>query len=205
MRRKHPRLRGEDSAKRSSTTASFETPPLTRGRRTLRDPEAARFGNTPAYAGKTMLERTKSAHARKHPRLRGEDHGKAVGKGRPRETPPLTRGRPYDAPPSTRRVRKHPRLRGEDVIKVDRALALVETPPLTRGRQARRRDDPEDRGNTPAYAGKTRRGIPLIAHLWKHPRLRGEDQAVHIRRRMRMETPPLTRGRLSFAMVTRPY
>ena len=52
-RGKHPRLRGEDRVPWGAGPPLVETPPLTRGRladilRTTR-----KFGNTPAYAGKT--------------------------------------------------------------------------------------------------------------------------------------------------------
>ena len=70
---KHPRLRGEDSREIACTMSRQETPPLTRGRLCGSKAPRFRFGNTPAYAGKTALPIEKS---RRFP-----------------ETPPLTRGR----------------------------------------------------------------------------------------------------------------
>ena len=134
----------------------METPPLTRGRPSRPHPTSNAYGNTPAYAGKTILR-----------------HG-------------------YETV-----LKKHPRLRGEDVIKVDRALALVETPPLTRGRPQLLSPDAVERGNTPAYAGKTLRGFRSLSFSRKHPRLRGEDAPISRSPPMKAETPPLTRGRLA--------
>ena len=90
---KHPRLRGEDAPKPSPNGPLEETPPLTRGRRDYGVKKAAAEGNTPAYAGKTTLEKPHLKRFEKHPRLRGEDSPrKYTGEVRP-ETPPLTRGR----------------------------------------------------------------------------------------------------------------
>ena len=75
-------------------------------------------------------------------------------------------------------LRKHPRLRGED-------LYIHGVPPM-------------HFGNTPAYAGKTRKHDPDVLVLKKHPRLRGEDFATTSLSSRTSETPPLTRGRLFF-------
>ena len=50
-------------------------------------------------------------------------------------------------------------------------------------------------GNTPAYAGKTHTVRLDNGVLEKHPRLRGEDMTMRVRRSAVRETPPLTRGR----------
>ena len=133
------------------------------------------------------------------------------------ETPPLTRGR-HKANLSASRIRrntpayagktpweqrgslrgwKHPRLRGEDPLNGAGNFPVMETPPLTRGRLENRRTPKRNIGNTPAYAGKTRGGNLGEKVLRKHPRLRGEDTLSIVRTVAMMETPPLTRGRLS--------
>ena len=91
--KKHPRLRGEDFWRRNLWVQIPETPPLTRGRRTLRHPASSSTGNTPAYAGKTSRRRKPSRSSRKHPRLRGEDGKRGYASSSSGETPPLTRGR----------------------------------------------------------------------------------------------------------------
>ena len=70
---KHPRLRGEDLAKKVKEKEERETPPLTRGRLLMKFYEAMKIGNTPAYAGKTMTFAAVATSTEKHPRLRGED------------------------------------------------------------------------------------------------------------------------------------
>ena len=74
-RRKHPRLRGEDSCRHCREARVKETPPLTRGR--------LRSGVTTTPS------------AWKHPRLRGEDPGTGITLILSIETPPLTRGRRF--------------------------------------------------------------------------------------------------------------
>ena len=92
---------------------------------------------------------------------------------------------------------KHPRLRGEGSPFRDSLGSQWETPPLTRGRQWSPGCRGRYAGNTPAYAGKTRR-LGCIAILSrKHPRLRGEDCTRETCPRRKLETPPLTRGRLA--------
>ena len=137
----------------------LETPPLTRGRRRdgcsprrrpakhprLRGEDrhvvhgnGRRYGNTPAYAGKTMA--LPPCHCLFQ------------------ETPPLTRGRPLEFQSILLIRRKHPRLRGEDPVTQCVELPLKETPPLTRGRLYAQGTATDDEGNTPAYAGKTHIG-----------------------------------------------
>ena len=72
-----------------------------------------------------------------------------------------------------------------------------ETPPLTRGRLLWRGEITDYEGNTPAYAGKTDPQGKTCRRDWKHPRLRGEDRQARRILEWQMETPPLTRGRLS--------
>ena len=73
---------------------------------------------------------------------------------------------------------------------------VMETPPLTRGRLNKLDMSIRGEGNTPAYAGKTPYSVRVRMPLQKHPRLRGEDNVRTTLTVNRMETPPLTRGRL---------
>ena len=72
-REKHPRLRGEDGNNSCNDKLSAETPPLTRGRPSMFVRKNLGKGNTPAYAGKTLLAQERGNGLVKHPRLRGED------------------------------------------------------------------------------------------------------------------------------------
>ena len=160
---KHPRLRGEDVGPIGSRQLDEETPPLTRGRLKQSLASAKHCGNTPAYAGKTNPKGCALRSTWKHPRLRGEDRAQC-GRRRSR--------------------RKHPRLRGEDMRLPCVCDVVRETPPLTRGRLEVDGVPKLPRGNTPAYAGKTRSSATGLRASRKHPRLRGEDRlrVAHVRR-----------------------
>ena len=173
-KRKHPRLRGEDSGSFRRSSRARETPPLTRGRLGIEPARLKAVRNTPAYAGKTGPQTPSLPQRQKHPRLRGEDAINAASKDWTMETPPLTRGRPFR----------------EAVDNGD-----WETPPLTRGRLFRGELHRAGNGNTPAYAGKTYALSRLNLGGEKHPRLRGEDPKRPSLTATKVETPPLTRGR----------
>ena len=97
-KKKHPRLRGEDSVESSGFSCSPETPPLTRGRLRRVSSWWTSSGNTPAYAGKTLQILRARRGVQKHPRLRGEDKCTENVQKSSGETPPLTRGRQDQAP-----------------------------------------------------------------------------------------------------------
>ena len=152
-----------------------ETPPLTRGRLSGTVCGQTPVRNTPAYAGKTCLYWWFECRTRKHPRLRGEDVGMAALQGEGLRNTPAYAGKTDRSRGGLGAHEKHPRLRGEDWLLFSSNSPVMETPPLTRGRLAGLRRSRSQRGNTPAYAGKTiQYGIREVSQT-KHPRLRGED------------------------------
>ena len=217
LKRKHPRLRGEDEASKPRIGDVPETPPLARGRLTIDQLFELREGNTPACAGKTRKAHTATPRCEKHPRLRGEDFDPSIVSVPVLETPPLARGRrqgvfkqksehrntPACAGKTSRRPRqnaaagKHPRLRGEDERSEPVHISCTETPPLARGRLEASPFRRGFCGNTPACAGKTRNAHLSPRSSRKHPRLRGEDGLNGVPRASAGETPPLARGRLA--------
>ena len=146
-----------------------------RGRPDIRGTVDNSPGNTPAYAGKTLLGRCHAFALRKHPRVCGEDSARATEPTRLSETPPRMRGRPlrspdaYASPGNTPAYAgktasgrtastadpKHPRVCGEDSTRTPTRTLRRETPPRMRGRPRLRAQDSSCYGNTPAYAGKT--------------------------------------------------
>ena len=73
---------------------------------------------------------------------------------------------------------------------------MAETPPLTRGRPTATTKNARRTGNTPAYAGKTRRGARESGQMRETPPLtRGRPSVAPMMRAAPKETPPLTRGR----------
>ena len=56
-----------------------------------------------------------------------------------------------------------------------------------------------DRGLIPAHAGKTLRSARLSWPIWAHPRSRGENNLITIRRETSCGSSPLTRGKLTIS------
>ena len=113
----------------------------------------------------------------KHPRLRGEDKPLQRRRGRLAGNTPAYAGKTFRSAWASR--------------------PTAETPPLTRGRQRPSSDGVYAVGNTPAYAGKTLLRRARRPGNRKHPRLRGEDHQTSRCFVLKLETPPLTRGRPS--------
>ena len=149
------------------------------------------------------------------PRSRGEDPGLPPCPRRPSGTAPLARGRRAAicaaAPASgnsparagkTRLVNRlqntfgeQPRSRGEDSVQLAFNLIGSGTAPLARGRRRRREVDADDRGNSPARAGKTPAWSRAARSYREQPRSRGEDQSIDLYTLMLDGTAPLARGR----------
>ena len=72
-RRAHPRSRGENRVRRTSTSQRLGSSPLTRGKRLLRGRRAQRRRLIPAHAGKTAITGARASRMRAHPRSRGEN------------------------------------------------------------------------------------------------------------------------------------
>ena len=217
--RKHPRVCGEDKMALSSSESHSETPPRMRGRPRQACPLDLDTGNTPAYAGKTSYASDPCTHARKHPRVCGEDSMASIASMAPWETPPRMRGRQNltaspsgeqgntpayagkTSPVTTNEIsrRKHPRVCGEDPAYCVKSSPVTETPPRMRGRPAYSTGFLVTARNTPAYAGKTRAPLMVLRSREKHPRVCGEDWLHQARTPPRRETPPRMRGRLQYA------
>ena len=193
------------------------SPPHTRGRLPADEPEVVRGGFTPAYAGKIESAQAGSRPLRVHPRIRGEDRSGSGITVRSGGSPPHTRGRCLPvvlaAPergftpayagkigtsiPSASSARVHPRIRGEDKINPAVSAVFVGSPPHTRGRFSRCCGICNIRRFTPAYAGKIEAETDGNVRIWVHPRIRGEDQGIRVRRAVAPGSPPHTRGRYS--------
>ncbi len=89
----------------------------------------------------------------------------------------------------------HPRLRGEKRQRRSRIKSPSGSPPLTRGKVAALANHPNAPGITPAYAGKSFRGVGNIVCRQDHPRLRGEKILLKTPYICVPGSPPLTRGK----------
>ena len=93
MTEDHPRLRGEQWARCSSSSMVLGSPPLARGKVTLMALTASSSGITPACAGKRMINERGGKNGRDHPRLRGEKNEPQALKRVWWGSPPLARGK----------------------------------------------------------------------------------------------------------------
>ena len=89
----HPRMRGEDMAKKRKSRKRKGSPPHARGRRRIGSTWLAQIGITPACAGKTRRRHIVDGYCPDHPRMRGEDCFSAQSKPRTAGSPPHARGR----------------------------------------------------------------------------------------------------------------
>ena len=112
---KHPRVCGEDKSLHEKYLHGEETPPRMRGR--LIQPCGLNnlAGNTPAYAGKTLLTVIEAAKEEKHPRVCGEDLRLSTWMTPGLETPPRMRGRPASAQTPAGESRNTPAYAGKTV------------------------------------------------------------------------------------------
>ena len=123
------------------------------------------------------------------------------GGGRQRREPTLQRRiTPAYAGRRRRRLRDHlrctdhPRVRGEERVVNAGSLPVCGSPPRTRGGGPHRRPHLRERGITPAYAGRRRRGRWGAGSVADHPRVRGEESADARRYPLGVGSPPRTRG-----------
>ena len=91
--RDHPRLCGEKFPSSGNSTVTMGSPPPMRGKDKNDDFGVQQIGITPAYAGKSIVERRCKSQWRDHPRLCGEKVS-AVGVFSPfNGSPPPMRGK----------------------------------------------------------------------------------------------------------------
>ena len=192
------------------------SPPHVRGKDGPRVYYIPNSGITPAYAGKSTVQRGCSRHIRDHPRVCGEKYYVTVGKADHEGSPPRMRGkvraaplgagdsgitpacagkRAMDALPSVP-AGDHPRVCGE---KAPRHLALcciLGSPPRVRGKARHLVRGAVKRGITPACAGKSPffPGVPGLR--WDHPRVCGEKNIPQIHISRSTGSPPRVRGKV---------
>ena len=212
--RAHPRLRGEHFATPGDVCLLRGSSPLTRGAPGRRRAIHLLHRLIPAYAGSTPHARHQSPPVWAHPRLRGE-HRMTKERCRPMlGSSPLTRGArdvlddavsvhglipayagsttpPQDSPQNKR---AHPRLRGEHCGRRLRRARMIGSSPLTRGARFLSGGGAVVGRLIPAYAGSTRRRMPVDRLSTAHPRLRGEHTMDRFSGFSAPGSSPLTRG-----------
>ena len=198
------------------------TSPRTRGKQVVNLPTRANVGNIPAHAGKTLDPHLDIDRTKEHPRARGENYSQRITTTPRQGTSPRTRGKhppliiyqrnrrniPAHAGKTSSRVvtrvvrEEHPRARGENLTQFKRLSAMVGTSPRTRGKLCYPAGKPDDTGNIPAHAGKTRKIAILAADIEEHPRARGENQNASPDIPATAGTSPRTRGKPELTDIT---
>ena len=191
----HPRSRGENVRRPSSSSSWVGSSPLTRGKQDQGRRCKARQRLIPAHAGKTPRRTGTAPGYPAHPRSRGENDNQHARELRVLGSSPLTRGKPWCPPRGPRAPglipahagktsdsevlatapRAHPRSRGENRVCKTCATGIEGSSPLTRGKRSRRSLSLRDRRLIPAHAGKTSRNFSTLPPRSAHPRSRGEN------------------------------
>ena len=150
----HPRVCGENLEGKTITESLAGTSPRMRGKLTGSCERKHRGGNIPAYAGKTILSRTKLKGGREHPRVCGENAKTKIFPVTLAGTSPRMRGKLISAHGCHGKIRnipayagktmpyeplipapeEHPRVCGENVAGLQQALNGKGTSPRMRGK-----------------------------------------------------------------------
>ena len=93
-------------------------------------------------------------------------------------------------------------MRGENMWHVHLQNLALGSPPLARGKQTTIIMPFHSPGITPACAGKTPRTVAQVIYLKDHPRLRGENQTLHLKIVFLQGSPPLARGKRTIPIVS---
>ena len=218
-----PRSRGENSRYSFVPLGLFGSSPLTRGKRDFLDCRVGPVRLIPAHAGKTSARSARLSPRAAHPRSRGEnglaETRAAIGGG----SSPLTRGKRETAEDWFEKSRlipahagkthssvsflragpAHPRSRGENFLFLGTLWWNCGSSPLTRGKLRRDEVQLVREGLIPAHAGKTDRPRRQGERPAAHPRSRGENCVVLRAARFSPGSSPLTRGKLTFPIMTK--
>ena len=151
------------------------SPPHARGRLGVIWRRSANERITPACAGKTPPPSRHTIQSRITPACAGKTG-----------IPPI----------SAMSIRDHPRMRGEDTRNRQPFQTNFGSPPHARGRRFAVASHRDNKGITPACAGKTRRAPAAPGRTRDHPRMRGEDERRRLLADHEAGSPPHARGRL---------
>ena len=84
----------------------------------------------------------------------------------------------------------HPRRCGENTESMEEIAVSLGSPPQVRGKRLKKRGDADERGITPAGAGKTVLAFPPGCAYWDHPRRCGENVFVAYGMHCSVGSPP---------------
>ena len=211
----HPRAGGDDDESHRALSIKSGTPPRGRGR-PLQGPGLSQsVRNTPARAGTTSVQWSRTRRRGEHPRAGGDDRSRILARIGLSGTPPrgrgrrvggghdLSRDRNTPARAGTTRIsgeagratEEHPRAGGDDDLERSALLPRQGTPPRGRGRLETGCLAERGWGNTPARAGTTACLPERSRRCREHPRAGGDDRLRPYQRPAVAGTPPRGRGR----------
>ena len=211
----HPRMCGEKCPMCQWRRSLKGSPPHVRGKDGPRVYYIPNSGITPAYAGKSTVQRGCSRHIRDHPRVCGEKYYVTVGKADHEGSPPRMRGKaktsqkglwgpritpayagksgpcPDRVPPAG----DHPRVCGEKSQSTSASPRALGSPPRMRGKGVKQSNSRIRMGITPAYAGKSCIYRSTTSISWDHPRVCGEKSFKTSTSCWSKGSPPRMRGK----------
>ena len=213
--RDHPRVCGENQACPSSFRPRPGSPPRVRGKPALHQLPHARYGITPACAGKTSTFRSGKSALWDHPRVCGENESMAYWESYEEGSPPRVRGKQdRDAPVYTLTgitpacagktcnrdfgiswSKDHPRVCGENQRSAVSLPLKKGSPPRVRGKLPSALNRELAEGITPACAGKTIFSLHPLHCYRDHPRVCGENKSSSCPISGRLGSPPRVRGK----------
>ena len=170
-----PRVGGEKVAQLTGTHEQQGSPPRGRGKGFQISRISSRFRITPAWAGKSVEQKSTPFLFRDHPRVGGEKGHRCDIKRRALGSPPRGRGKDFSAqhpergrgitpawagkshaaPGPAVLIGDHPRVGGEKLLMLPVYVVPVGSPPRGRGKAAEHRAAHGPEGITPAWAGKS--------------------------------------------------
>ena len=172
----HPRVGGEKKGVRHWWALPRGSPPRWRGKATFSGRSDPGVGITPAWAGKSRIDKLEWIPVKDHPRVGGE---KPVGYDllqRPAGITPAWAGKRYCRQSPPRAGWDHPRVGGEKSNAACNSLSISGSPPRGRGKAGNHVNHASNLGITPAWAGKRSLLIPHPKRCRDHPRVGGEKK-----------------------------
>ena len=186
-----------------------------RGKQNIAPAHLLYLGITPAHAGKTSRLQTRALATGDHPRACGENHHPLSSLPPASGSPPRMRGKRSGTPVmrmcpgitpahagKTFHVKllsysswEHPRACGENRRGASDGWSRLGSPPRMRGKRQRVCISYEQKGITPAHAGKTGQGPASCFSQGDHPRACGENSMRTARKSRESGSPPRMRGK----------
>ena len=171
------------------------SPPRVRGKARLPKTFIARFGITPACAGKSVKSNLIMDFCWDHPRGCGEKGLSIAGQMKNLGSPPRVRGKAERKCDGRMVSGITPACAGKSNALLREAGWIWGSPPRVRGKARRQYDNQQSKGITPACAGKSSEVLMKQFTTRDHPRVCGEKMILPLWAMCRKGSPPRVRGK----------